>query len=71
MELFRSAWSLPLLITLITSCTVGPDYHKPDAPLPSHYIEAKSKYSATKINPNSPRHPELSEGSPCSGESPM
>ncbi len=32
-----------LLCTLITSCTVGPDYIRPDAPVPTRFKEAKGK----------------------------
>ncbi len=56
MEFFRlysthnKTWSWPLLLSLLTSCTVGPNYHKPETPLPEKYSLAKHNSPAKKTN---------------------
>ena len=52
MDFFRLYFirSLPLLLFLLTSCTVGPNYHKPTAPLPSKYSLAKPNVASQKTN---------------------
>jgi NodT family efflux transporter outer membrane factor (OMF) lipoprotein len=42
--------SLPFLLSLLSGCTVGPNYHPPEAPLPSKYSLAKPKVVSQKTN---------------------
>jgi NodT family efflux transporter outer membrane factor (OMF) lipoprotein len=37
----RKTW-LPLLLPLLTSCAVGPDYQRPDTAVPDHFKEAQT-----------------------------
>jgi NodT family efflux transporter outer membrane factor (OMF) lipoprotein len=39
-----------LFTTLIASCTVGPNYHRPVELLPSHYSGSNSKFSEHQLN---------------------
>jgi len=45
----KSLSLLPLIIVL-SSCTLGPNYHQPNQPLPTQYIDAKKQIAAKKIN---------------------
>lgn len=49
MDFFRLL--LLLLLSLLSGCTVGPNYHKPDAPLPSKYSLAQPNLTVQKTNP--------------------
>ena len=52
MDFFRLYFMrlLPLLLFLLTGCTVGPNYHTPNAPLPSKYSLAKPNVASQKAN---------------------
>ncbi len=40
--------AVPALVALLTACTVGPDYHRPDAPVPDSWKEAAGKWKVAE-----------------------
>lgn len=45
----KIVWPL-LFLLLLVSCTVGPNYHRPVHPIPSHYSSTKETTSSLKMN---------------------
>jgi NodT family efflux transporter outer membrane factor (OMF) lipoprotein len=39
---------VPALVALLTGCSVGPDYHRPDAPVPDSWKEAAGKWKVAE-----------------------